>query len=77
MTGPAAFERAVARDFATRCYETRVTAGTNDWGVDVFATKGDEKIAIQAKMYRGSRDVNRRQVLSCTGLPPTSVAPGR
>jgi hypothetical protein len=67
MTGPAAFERLVASDFEARGYQTRITGGTSDWGVDIFASKGEEKIAIQAKMYAGARPVNRRQVFELYG----------
>ncbi len=67
LTGPTAFEHQVAAEFERRGYTTEVTGGIHDWGVDVFATKGDEKLAIQAKMYGGGRPVNRRQVFELYG----------
>ncbi len=67
MTEPADFERFVAADFRRRGYRTEPRGGTNDWGVDLFATKGRERLAIQAKMYAGARAVNRRQVFELYG----------
>jgi len=65
---PREFEAAVAAHFESKGYTTELGAGTNDWGVDVFATKGRERLAIQAKMYGGTtRSVNREQVMQLHG----------
>lgn len=32
-------------------YQTEVTQGTADWGVDVFAEKDGKRYVVQAKMY--------------------------
>lgn len=68
LSGPDAFEQLVAADFRARGYTVQVSAGSGDWGVDVFATKGSEKLAIQAKMYGGARPVNRRQIFELYGV---------
>jgi Restriction endonuclease len=62
------FEVAVAATLQAEGYETELTSSTNDWGVDVFATRGDERLAVQAKMYAGARPVNRRQVFELYGV---------
>jgi Restriction endonuclease len=67
MSGPEAFEQLVAADYRARGYVVKVRAGTGDWGVDILATKGSEKLAIQAKMYGGARSVNRRQIFELYG----------
>ena len=49
-------------------YEAEITSYCNDYGVDVFAIKGNEKIAIQAKMYGNStRKINRQMVMELHG----------
>lgn len=42
---PEEYEHYVAQSFKEMGYETVVTSFSNDYGVDVFAIKGDEKIA--------------------------------
>lgn len=64
---PTAFERVVARQLETEGYGTELTPSTNDWGVDIFATRGSERLAVQVKMYRGSRPVNRQMVFELDG----------
>ena len=65
---PREYEAAVAAHYESQGYTTSLGAGTNDWGVDVFASKGREKLAIQAKMYGGTtRSVNREQVMQLFG----------
>ena len=46
---PNEYEHIVAEYFERKGYETKVSQYSNDYGVDVFAIKGKEKIAIQAK----------------------------
>lgn len=65
---PREYEAAVAAHYASQGYETELGAGTSDWGVDVFATRGREKLASQAKMYGATtRSVNREQVMQLHG----------
>ncbi len=49
---PEEYEHYVAQSFKEMGYETLVTSFSNDYGGDVFAVKGEEKIAIQVKKYR-------------------------
>lgn len=65
---PKQFEELVCEYFRNMGYEAKTTPYSNDYGVDVFATKGKEKIAIQAKMYgSGIRKINRQMVMELHG----------
>lgn len=65
---PDEYEHIVAEHFEAKGYKTTVSQYTNDYGVDIFATKGKEKIAIQAKMFGGStRPINRQMVMELHG----------
>lgn len=65
---PDEYEHIVAEYFEIKGYKTTVSQYTNDYGVDVFATKGKEKIAIQVKMFGGStRPINRQMVMELHG----------
>jgi len=65
---PKQFEELVCEYFRNKGYEAETTSYSNDYGVDVFATKGKEKIAIQAKMYgSGTRKINRQMVMELHG----------
>ncbi len=65
---PEQFEHYVANIFTEQGYKTNVSPLSNDWGIDVIATKDDDKIGIQAKMYGGSsRKVNRRMIMELYG----------
>lgn len=65
---PEQFEHYVAKLFSDKGYQTYVSPLSNDWGIDVIATQGKEKIAIQVKMYGGSsRSVNRRMIMELFG----------
>ena len=65
---PNEYEHIVAEHFELKGYKTTVSQYTNDYGVDVFATKGKEKIAIQVKMFGGStRPINRQMVMELHG----------
>lgn len=64
---PVTFERVVAKQLEAEGYTTELTPTTNDWGVDIFAAKPDERLAVQVKMYRGSRLVNRQMVFELFG----------
>ncbi len=55
------FEEYVCEHFRKQGYKADLTSFSGDCGVDVFATKGKEKLAIQAKMYGSStRKINSR-----------------
>lgn len=65
---PKQFEELVCEHFRQKGYEAETTPYSNDYGVDVFATKGKEKIAVQAKMYgSGTRKINRQMVMELHG----------
>lgn len=65
---PVQYEREVARHFELLGYSVETTRLTNDGGVDLFASRGDSRIAIQAKMYgQGRRPVNRAMVFELHG----------
>lgn len=65
---PRQFEELVCEHFRKQGYVAKTTSYGNDYGVDVFASKGKEKIAIQAKMYGGStRKVNRQMIMELYG----------
>lgn len=65
---PQEFEIMVAKHFKVQGYETELTPYSGDWGIDVIATKGKEKVAVQAKMYGGStRKVNRSTMMELYG----------
>lgn len=65
---PRQFEEYVCNHFRNEGYEATTNSYTGDYGVDVFATKGKEKIAIQVKMYGGgTRKINRQMVMELHG----------
>lgn len=62
------YEKYVAGYFQSKGYNIELTKSSNDYGVDVFATKGADKIAIQAKMFGGTaRKINRQMVMELQG----------
>ena len=62
------FEELVCEHFRKQGYEAETTSYSGDYGIDVFALKGKEKIAIQVKMYGGStRKINRQMVMELHG----------
>lgn len=65
---PREFEEMVAEYFKVQGYETILTPYSGDMGIDVIATKGEEKLAVQAKMYGGSTSkVNRAAMMQLHG----------
>lgn len=65
---PREFEKLVALHYQNKGYEVKITPYSGDYGVDVIAQKGDERIAVQAKMYGNSaRKVNRETVMQLYG----------
>jgi restriction system protein len=62
------FEEAVAARLLAEGYATELGQGRSDYGVDVFATRGGETYAVQAKMFGGTaRPVNRQMVMELHG----------
>ena len=65
---PEEYEKYIASLFRAKGYETILTPLSNDWGIDVIATKGAENVAVQAKMYgHTSRKVNRAAIMQLYG----------
>lgn len=65
---PKQFEELVCEHFRNKGFKAEATSYSNDYGVDVFATKGKEKIAVQAKMYGGgTRKINRQMIMELHG----------
>ena len=65
---PTEYESLVAAYYAGLGYNTRQTAVSGDYGVDVFAENGQERVTIQAKLYGNtSRRVNRKMVMELHG----------
>ncbi len=68
MMRPYEFEQLVCGHYSRLGYRASTTAQTGDYGIDVFAEKGDEKIGVQAKMYSGTtRRVNRQTMMELYG----------
>lgn len=53
------FEQLVGALYREQGYNITVTQGTNDQGVDVWAQRGDERLAIQVKQYSSDSVVGR------------------
>ncbi len=65
---PKEFEELVSDYYRKLGYKTETTPFSNDYGVDVFANKGKEKLAIQAKMYGlSTRKINRQMIMKLHG----------
>lgn len=65
---PRQFEELVCEYFRKQGYKAETTSYGNDFGIDVFATKGKEEIAVQAKMFGGTtRKINRQVVMELHG----------
>lgn len=65
---PQCFEKYVAGIYEKEGYDVTVTPYSGDYGVDVIAEKGGERIAVQVKQYGGStRKVNRQMVMELYG----------
>jgi len=57
----------VADHFRRQGYSVELTPRTNDYGVDAFACKENQKLALQAKMFGNGRKVNRAMVMQLHG----------
>ena len=65
---PHEYERAVAEYYRAKGYVVEETPASGDWGVDCFAEQGDERLAIQVKIYgHTGRKVNRQMVMELHG----------
>lgn len=65
---PREYEEYVGNYFEEQGYKIELTPQSGDYGIDVFAYKEHEKIAIQTKMYGNStRKVNRQMIMELQG----------
>lgn len=64
---PYDFEEFIAKLFNSQGYKTEVTKKTGDYGVDVIAENGLEKIAIQCKKYQEGNSVGNQAVQMLLG----------
>lgn len=65
---PREFEYLVSDYYKQQGYKTIITPYSGDWGIDIIASKGKEKLAIQAKMYGGSsRRITRLTMMQLYG----------
>jgi restriction system protein len=64
---PLVYEEMVAAQFRRQGYSVDLTQRSHDYGVDAFARKDNEKLALQVKMYGGARKVNREMVMQLHG----------
>ncbi len=64
---PYEFEKFIEQLFTAIGYKTIVTRKSRDYGVDVIAEKGSDKIAIQVKRYRTGSPVGNREVQMLLG----------
>jgi Holliday junction resolvase-like predicted endonuclease len=64
---PQQYEELVCQHFVNEGYNAVTTSYLNDYGIDIFATKGNEKIGIQVKMYGNGRKINRQMVMELHG----------
>jgi hypothetical protein len=64
---PRQYEELVCEHFCSKGYKAHITSYGNDYGVDIFAEKGKEKIAIQVKMYGTGRKINRQVIMELYG----------
>ena len=68
IMNPNQFEKFVADRYEKDGYKVEQTPCTGDYGVDVFAYKGKQKVAVQVKMYGDStRKVNRQMIMELYG----------
>lgn len=65
---PIEFEEFVAAVWNARGFDTTVTQGSNDAGVDVIAKEDGGRIGIQAKRYRKSNRVGGPEVQQYSSL---------
>lgn len=64
---PLEYEIFVGQHFIAKGYSVDLTPQSNDYGVDLFATKGSHKVAVQVKMYGQFRKINRKAIMELFG----------
>jgi len=64
---PFGFEKLTAKLFRNKGYQTKLTKKGGDYGTDVVARKGEDRIAIQCKKYKRGNNVGSRDVQKALG----------
>jgi len=64
---PLGFEKLTAKLFRNKGYKTKLTKGGGDFGTDVVARKGEDRIAIQCKKYKRGNKVGSKDVQKALG----------
>jgi len=62
------FEKELARNYREQGFNTTLTDGTSDRGVDIIIEKGGVRIAVQAKHYSRGNRVGSPTVQKASGL---------
>lgn len=65
--GPVEYELALAKHYRSIGFTVELTPTSGDYGIDLFATLGNRKVGIQAKMYGTGRKVNREMIMQLHG----------
>ncbi|MGV8142829.1 MAG: restriction endonuclease [Candidatus Pacearchaeota archaeon] len=61
------FEELIGKLFEKKGYEVQVTKKSGDYGIDVIAKKGVEKIAIQCKLFKKDVKVPNQEIQKALG----------
>lgn len=65
---PREYEKLAAKHFVEKGYQVELTQYAGDYGIDIFALRNEEKVAVQVKMFGStSRKINRRMVMELHG----------
>jgi Holliday junction resolvase len=65
---PRQFEEIVCEHYRKHGYKVELTPLSGDYGVDIFAVKNKERLAVQVKMYGNTtRKINRQTVMKLHG----------
>lgn len=65
---PKEYESFICERFSKDGYKAELTSYNNDYGIDIFAIKGQEKLGIQVKMFGNTtRKVNRQMIMELHG----------
>ena len=69
------FEQFIGRLLEAQGYQIRYTAASGDFGIDLIASRGNEKIAIQAKRYKNAvgQEAVREAIAGMTHYKCTSA----
>lgn len=72
---PREYEELVAAYFRAKGYEVQLTPYSNDYGIDVLASRGSQRVAVQARMFGDTaRKINRQMVMELHGAKDFGAA---